>query len=115
MIFFGIDEFTGELRWDTPLLQGEYNVAFMVEEWRQGVKVGSVVRDMQILIGACNNNPPEISTISDTCVIAGTNFTFDVIATDAEGNKVSLSATGAPFELPINPAVIVPDPGGGTA
>ena len=53
---FEIDPVTGELRWENPLLQGEYNVAFMVEEWRHGVKVGSVIRDMQILISACSNN-----------------------------------------------------------
>jgi len=108
--FFGIDEFTGELRWETPLLQGEYNVAFMIEEWRQGIKVGSVVRDMQILIGACNNNPPDIITITDTCVVAGTTLTFDVVAVDPDGNELSLSATGAPFEHPLNPASIIPDP-----
>ncbi len=34
-----IDPVTGELRWDAPILQGEYNVAIMVEEWRHGVKV----------------------------------------------------------------------------
>ncbi|MBZ0242800.1 MAG: hypothetical protein K8F24_06275, partial [Bacteroidales bacterium] len=108
--YFGIDEITGELRWETPLLQGEYNVAFMVEEWRQGVKVGSVVRDMQILIGACSNNPPEINTITDTCVVAGETLTFDAVAIDPDGNKLSLTASGGPFELPLNPASIIPDP-----
>ncbi len=106
---FSIDAFTGELRWETPVLQGEYNVAFIVEEWRQGVKVGSVIRDMQILIGACDNNPPEIITIEDTCVIAGTTLTFDATAIDPDGNALSLTASGAPFELPENPAVIIPD------
>ena len=43
---FDIDPVTGELRWDAPVLRGEYNVAIMVEEWRHGVKIGSVVRDM---------------------------------------------------------------------
>ena len=55
---FDIDPVTGDLRWDSPLLQGEYNVAFMVEEWRYGVKIGSVIRDMQILILACENDLP---------------------------------------------------------
>lgn len=113
-VSFGIDEVTGELRWENPILQGEYNVAFKVKEWRQGVKVGSVVRDMQILIGACNNNPPEIYAIDDTCVLAGTTLTFDVEAVDPDGNKLSLTASGGPFELPLDPAVIIPDPAVGT-
>ncbi len=110
---FTIDPLTGDLVWDTPLLQGEYNVAFMVEEWRQGVKIGSVTRDMQIVIGACDNNPPEIISVDDTCVIAGNTLTFDVKAIDPEGNSVTLTANGGPFEVAQNPASIVPDPATG--
>nr|MCR4848142.1 hypothetical protein [Bacteroidales bacterium] len=57
---FDIDPVTGILQWENPVLQGEYNVAILIEEWRQGVKIGSVIRDMQILINACNNNLPRI-------------------------------------------------------
>ncbi len=106
---FGIDPVSGELRWENPVLQGEYNVAFIVEEWRQGVKVGSVTRDMQILIGACANNPPDILSIDDSCVIAGTTLNFDITAIDPDGNALSLTASGGPFELPQNPAVVIPD------
>lgn len=112
-ISFAIDPVSGDMIWETPVLQGEYNVAFIVEEWRNGIRIGSVTRDMQILIGACNNNPPEIITISDTCVVAGTLITFDVTAIDPDGNKVTLTANGGPFELPDSPAAIVPDPASG--
>lgn len=111
---FQIDAITGDLTWDTPLLQGEYNVAFQVVEWRQGVKIGSVTRDMQIVIGACDNNPPDIITIADTCIIAGNTLSFDVRAVDPEGNAVTLTANGGPFEVAQNPASIVPDPATGT-
>ena len=106
---FSIDPVSGELRWENPVLQGEYNVAFIVEEWREGIKVGSVTRDMQILIGACANNPPEIQSISDTCVVAGTTLNFDITAIDPDGNELSLTASGGPFELAQNPAVVIPD------
>ncbi len=112
-VAFQIDPVTGDMIWETPVLQGEYNVAFIVEEWRNGIKIGSVTRDMQILIGACDNNPPDIITISDTCIVAGTLLTFDVTAIDPDGNKVTLSATGGPFELSESPASIVPDPAEG--
>lgn len=106
---FSIDPISGELYWENPVLQGEYNVAFIVEEWRAGIKVGSVIRDMQILIGACANNPPEIISLADTCVVAGTPLSFDVKAIDPDGNALSITASGGPFEQAQNPAVIIPD------
>ncbi|PLX14676.1 MAG: hypothetical protein C0598_00745, partial [Marinilabiliales bacterium] len=87
-----------------------YNIAFIVQEWRSGIKVGSVRRDMQIIISACDNDPPEISTIDDTCVIAGDYLMFDAIAWDPDGNSVTLEAYGGPFEINPNAAFINPDP-----
>ena len=105
---FDIDPVTGVLQWENPVLQGEYNVALLIEEWRHGVKIGSVIRDMQILINACNNNLPQIQTIADTCVVAGTTLNFIATALDPDGNEVTLEASGAPFQLPVSPAVMTP-------
>lgn len=110
---FAIDAVTGDLTWNTPVLQGEYNVAFEITEWRNGTKIGSVVRDMQILIGACNNNPPVIELSDYHCIVAGNTLSFDVSASDPDNNTVTLTATGAPFEVQ-NQASIVPDPATGT-
>jgi gliding motility-associated-like protein len=110
---FIIDSITGDLVWDTPVLQGEYNIAFVVEEWRNGIRIGYVTRDMQIVIGACSNNPPLISCVTDTCVIAGETLIFSVVATDPDGNSVNLTANGGPFEMDENPASIFPDPATG--
>ena len=106
---FTMDAITGELHWDSPVLQGEYNVAFIVEEWRNGVKIGSVIRDMQILVAACNNNLPEIQCLDDTCVAAGSRLVFQVSASDPDGDQVALTAFGAPFEVPMNPAYMEPE------
>ena len=106
---FDIDPITGELRWDVPVLQGEYNVAIMVEEWRHGVKIGSVVRDMQILISVCNNDLPEIQCDDQYCLVAGEQLDFVIAASDPNGNNVSLTASGAPLELPISPAILNPE------
>lgn len=105
---FDIDPVTGVLQWENPMLQGEYNVAILVEEWRHGVKIGSVIRDMQILISACNNNLPLINAISDTCVVAGSTIDFVVTGLDPDGDQVTLEASGAPFQLPHSPAVMTP-------
>lgn len=89
-----INEYTGDFIWDSPMLVGEYNIAILIEEWRNGVKIGQILRDMQIDIKETNNIPPVIEEISDTCVMAGVNLKFDVVATDANDYSVSLTASG---------------------
>lgn len=107
---FDIDAVTGELRWDSPVLQGEYNVAFMIEEWRHGVKIGSVIRDMQILVSACDNDLPEIHCDEQYCLVAGNQLAFNISATDPNPyNNVTLTASGAPFEVAESPAMLNPE------
>lgn len=105
---FEIDPATGILQWENPMLQGEYNIAILIEEWRQGVKVGSVIRDMQILIEACNNNLPHINAVGDTCVVAGSTLGFVITAYDPDGDQVTLEASGGPLNVPSSPAVMTP-------
>lgn len=105
---FDIDPLTGELRWENPVMQGEYNVAFMVEEWRHGVKIGSVIRDMQILISNCSNNLPEIQCDDQYCLVAGQQLDFIISASDPDGDNVSLTASGAPLEVAVSPALLNP-------
>ena len=106
---FEIDAVTGELRWDAPMLQGEYNVAIMVEEWRHGVKIGFVVRDMQILISACDNDLPQIQCDEQYCLVAGEQLDFVISASDPNGDNVTLTATGSPFEVAVSPATLTPE------
>ncbi len=105
---FDIDPVTGELQWENPVLQGEFNVAILIEEWRHGQKIGAITRDMQILINACNNNVPSISSLTDTCVVAGTSLCFTVSGSDPDNDVVTLTASGAPFEMASNPAAMNP-------
>ena len=107
---FKIDSITGEVYWEVPVLQGEYNIAFVITEWRFGIKVGSVRRDMQINIVACDHDPPNLYGIDDTCVIAGDFLQFDITAIDPDETNVQLTAFGGPFEQSVNPAYIEPDP-----
>jgi hypothetical protein len=106
---FDIDPLTGELRWDAPEVQGEYNVAIMVEEWRHGVKIGSVVRDMQILISHCDNELPQIQCDDQYCLVAGEQLGFVISASDPDGDNVTLTASGAPFEVAVSPALLNPE------
>ena len=107
---FEIDPVSGDLRWENPLLQGEYNVAFMVEEWRHGVKIGSIVRDMQILVAACDNDLPQIHCDDEFCIVAGEQLSFSISASDPNpNNNVTLTASGAPLELSVSPAILNPE------
>jgi len=101
-----LDPATGDLVWDAPQTRGEYNVAFKIHEYRQGVLVNSIIRDMQILVEPCEDQPPIIDAPSEICVIAGDRITLDVTATDPDipTQLVSLSALGGPFQEVISPA-----------
>lgn len=102
---FDINTLTGDVLWDSPVRQGEYNFAFIIEEWRNGIRIGYVTRDMQVNIIACNNTPPEIFVTTDTCVIAGDTLRLSVRATDADNNKITLTADGGPLLLTVSPAI----------
>lgn len=110
---FEIDSKTGDLVWDVPKVQGEYNAAFLIEEWRFGQKIGYVTRDLQIEVIACDNNPPVITTISDTCVNAGATLTFSVYASDPDSDIVTLYATGSPFLQSLSPSFMNENPATG--
>jgi gliding motility-associated-like protein len=113
-----LDPVTGDLIWDAPGEPGEYNVAFIVEEWRKinGIyfRLGYVTRDMQILVECTDNNPPEVTIPEDLCVAAGTFiddtvYEPDIIGTDPDGHRVTISAFGGPFEVSL-PATFSPSP-----
>ncbi len=100
-----LDTYSGDFLWDSPKQQGEYNIAILIEEFRNGIRIGFVVRDMQIIIQACNNQPPVIDPIPDTCVIAGEAVQFNVVANDPDGHKITLTGTGGPFMVSVSPAI----------
>jgi len=102
---FTINPLTGDILWENPTIQGEYNFAFIIEEYRYGVRIGYVTRDMQVNITSCNNTPPVIEVTSDTCVIAGDTLNLFVQASDEDNDRITLSAEGGPLLLPISPAI----------
>ncbi len=99
---FFINARTGDLTWDAPMAAGQYNVAFYVDEWRNGIKISSVNRDMQIIITDCNNRRPRLVVPEDTCVVAGSLISGQIVATDPDTgqNGISITAGGGVFTLP---------------
>ena len=109
-----LDSITGDLVWDAPANKGEYNIAFVIEEWRyiegKWVQLGEVTRDMQILVEECDNDPPILAIPADTCVEAGSLLAAMVSAEDPDDDDIVLQAFGGVFEQASSPATFTPDP-----
>ncbi len=96
---FRVDSVSGDLIWDTPADTGIFNAAMLIQEWRNGKKIGAVERDMQIEVFNTNNKPPVNGSLHDLCVEAGDTIDFLVSATDANKDFLSLKATSGIFTL----------------
>ncbi|WP_345157786.1 gliding motility-associated C-terminal domain-containing protein [Pontibacter saemangeumensis] len=112
---FSLDPLTGQMTWDAPCVKGEYNVAFVVEEWRVSpgggaVKLGEVVRDMQILVRETPNRPPVLEP-RDTCIVAGTLLKGTVLATDPDGDLIEITVAGSGIVPPATFEQTVREPG----
>jgi gliding motility-associated-like protein len=100
-----INPFTGELIWDSPQRQGIYNIAILITEFRNGQRIGTVLRDLQIIVEQRNNRPPIIQEVTKLCKIAGDTIHIDFRASDPDiGQIVKLSSNGAPYILSSSPA-----------
>ncbi|MBP6755566.1 MAG: hypothetical protein KA210_05405, partial [Bacteroidia bacterium] len=113
---YSINPISGTLTWCVPQLQGEYNLALIIKEWRKTldgnrVLVGYVLRDLQVDVGTCNNNNPVITPPTDTCVLAGSVLTKIIRATDPDGDFLTLSANGGPFGVSSPIATFASSPG----
>ena len=112
---FSIDEVTGRVEWDYPDSTGIFNIAIQVEEFRNGRKIGEVVRDMQIIVTEGENVRPDLIDFKDTCIVAGSDksLSIPVKAFDTTQRQIpspsrqqtTLTATGGPFEVANNKAV----------
>jgi hypothetical protein len=108
---FTIDSQTGDITWDVPLFAGEYNIAIMIQEYRNGILVGNVIRDMQITVVTCNNQPPQIAPEPDYCIEAGEFLQFNISASDPDGDDIDLQAYGGPMSGVLHPASFQPNTG----
>lgn len=108
-----INEVTGDILWDAPQRAGEYNISIIIVEYRDGIPIDTLTRDMQILVEDCQNLPPVVETpFDEICVVAGEEIAFNVRATapiEEVGQKVRLTALGGPFEVDFSPATFVPE------
>ncbi len=103
---FKINPKTGELIWEYPQVQGIYNIAILVQEYRAGFLIGTVVRDMQIFVESTSNRPPVLTIPENICVVAGDSVNFSISATDADvTQKITLTSNGIVYSLPTQAAI----------
>lgn len=104
---FSFSGTTGQLTFTPNLVQTSL-VVYRVSEYRNGVLVGTSMREMNfITLNNCNNNPPGgvIASSSGGNVLDTTTvtvcqsqglFSFNINAGDADGNNVNLTWAGVP-------------------
>jgi hypothetical protein len=109
---FKIDPITGEIEWNAPGKIGEYNIAFIVKEYRykngEWIQLGFVTRDMQIIVEDCDNERPELIIPEDICVEAGEVLNETIFGIDPDGDNVKIEAFSQILED--QGAVVTPDP-----
>lgn len=105
---FTLDSVSGDLVWDAPGEDGEYNFAFRVVEWRnidgEWYRLGHVTRDMQVFIDKSDNDRPLIEELPPICIEAGSLVLDTVSGDDPNFDDIKLEAFGGPFEFQLSPA-----------
>jgi len=100
-----VDELTGDLIWAAPMDTGKYNVAMTIEEWRNGIRIGRIQRDMQREFYQSDNHPPVIELQEKVCLIAGEFYETEITARDPDSDSINLTASGGPFSLAKDSAI----------
>jgi gliding motility-associated-like protein len=115
---FGINATSGLLRWCSPQITAEYNIAFIVKEWRKNTSgdykmIGYVLRDMQVIVNTCPKNlPPQIDPLPDLCVEAGQQVKVELTVRDPNHmSNVTISGGGGAFAATPPVATINPTTG----
>jgi len=99
---------TGEFVWDAPQQTGIYNIAIKISEFRDGLCIGTMRRDMQIIVVKTDNLPPILSALNDTCIIAGSTIKVNIEAID-DDPEIIVDGFGGSFELENSPATLTID------
>jgi len=115
---FNMDPLTGEITF-LPNTLGNFQVSLRVKEYRGGVQIGEITRDMQIIVVPSANRPANVSVNSNTFpynsknynVAPGSPFSLSVSVYDLDGQNLRLSGAGEPMVLSNNPAVFTPSNG----
>jgi gliding motility-associated-like protein len=106
---FSFNNITGQLGF-TPNIQQKSLVVYRVEEYRNGVLVGTSMREMTfVVLTSCNNGAPVPGPISNlnngtlsspfqiqVCKGASGNLSFDFLASDPNNDHITVTFAGLP-------------------
>jgi gliding motility-associated-like protein len=84
-----------------PEMAGVFVFSILVEEYRNGTKIGETLRDVQYEALACSfDDPPTINMQDTVAVYAGDSICVDVTVTDADGtDTLFVLPTSNDFDL----------------
>ena len=121
---FSIDPVTGVVSWNADLL-GHFVADILVEEYRNGVKIGEIRRDMQYIVIAGTQSSLPLFTNVNTIPLnpdgypqldlnLGQAFNYSFLASDPDaGDELWMYAYSGAFDLATNPATFsTSHPGG---
>ncbi len=94
-----IDSNSGAISFTPTIVQTE-PICILVEEYRNGVKIGETVLDIQIVVINCGNTPPSASEFYQNGISTG-GFSYttcqgfpiclDILGEDLDGNDINMS------------------------
>jgi len=105
---FTMDSLTGLITWDKPTNPGSYSIAFIIKKYRNGVLIGSVIRDMLVIIAPCANNPPVINKVPNLCVQTGNPISYLITSKDPDNDTLTFTTSGIPYGVTYSPATYTP-------
>ena len=112
---FTLDSITGSISWD-PAMLGNFSASFLIDEFRNGIKIGEMRRDMQfIVVNDTSNFLPNISNLQTiptnslgypyVKINPGTHYQLHLLGNDQNPNDIlSMQAFGEVFDLNTSPA-----------
>ena len=112
---FSVNSITGEITWD-PKMIGNFVASLTIQEYRNGMLIGAMNRDMQfVVVSDTINFTPQISNMQSLPInnlgypyikiAPGQNYQVNLLASDLDVNDVvSMSSFGEPFGLNTAPS-----------
>lgn len=98
-----LDPYNATLLWNSKELEGMFNVAVKVNEWRkvEGVYylISSTIIDDLIILFDTENRSPELSTFSDTVIIVDQEFNENLMFSDPDNDSIQIGLYSEFFNL----------------
>lgn len=113
LVPFNMDPLTGEITF-LPNQLGHFQVSVRVKEYRNGIQIGEITRDMQLIVVQSLNVPPVLMISSNSAPFNGKTYTIapnaafsmTVSIFDQDNQGLTLTGNGEAFGLASNPAVL---------